>query len=1136
MTYGLRVINDDLELLIDSNFTNPAFVQKIEFSGTPTSETIEPVRGFQKRVHTASIPTPGNYIVMWTLPESPGYNDGTVGANGYYKMLYYYFPTSTTVPSNLTLSITVFVYGAASAYTYKLPTAYLFAVTNLPDNGSHGLRFYNESGQKSFDSNNIQLVPTAISDNFAFWEQTGWSIVNLPPTAGTTMDLSSSGTDPIFFLPNYYQYKVYQVPPNYNTWSGNVYVPVFYRSGNSVQVTEFTDITTSGNGTFPGGDENRIPGFAIGWEYSSGNRASMAVVAANSSLYAAPNPGTATGTSPNFTLSAFSDPFPAQEGGTITVQIQTTNVPNGTTYGYTVTGISAADLSAGSLTGNLVINQNVGTAYFTIANDNLTEGTETFTFTIDGSPYSVSRDITDTSQTAQYSWNTPASINEGSNGSLSFNFSGAANKAITFSVIYGTNVNSSDVTLTTTSYTIPNSNSAGSIAVNYSIAADATTEGVEYFQLRATINGVNYDSTSITINDTSTTPPPIVGIGANNPPWNENTTQSTAISLTNANGYVYYPTSDNINVICQTTSFTVNSNNYTNTLYWTVGAVTADTTVNLYLRRSSVNGTIDAQTSVVVKNILPAGTAIGGPFCVASGTAPYTLRQVRADGSGGTYNDDTNNSTTCGYIIPTYSLTSSASSVNEGSSFTITLTTNQAGSFPYTITGVSTADIANTSLTGSLSNNGTRTFSVSADNFTDGNKNFTITLDNGGASATVTLNDTSQNINSIERNTFTGPLSSTQGVYNSVTFYHQVIYGTSPSSVPSSWSYTGNIPPGMSFVLGYQPYAGYYSDYSLQGSSTGSGNYTFTIFGTTADNITSQKTFTYTVNAPTYPAAGTTSGGQYCGTGANVYTLYQNYHDGSGGTYASVVETNSASCGYVAPAYTLYGTPTSINNNSSASFYVRSTNADGVTITPSLSGTGAARCSVSPTSRTISGNGTVDSYFTITTTLPTATIAEQSVTLSIAGKSFTFTIPAYTVSAPPAAAPIVTSVTLDQTFYQPGEQVIAVINFSGPITADTYLNIRLSASSYGQLYTPGYLVAVGPPGSGNVYGDIQLLVGATSASYVSWSNPGDYTVNNGRVYATTFTAPNNGSARQTAVMSPAFVWEAAGGGGGQFEN
>jgi len=31
MTYGLRIINDDSELLVDSEYLNPTFVQKLEF-------------------------------------------------------------------------------------------------------------------------------------------------------------------------------------------------------------------------------------------------------------------------------------------------------------------------------------------------------------------------------------------------------------------------------------------------------------------------------------------------------------------------------------------------------------------------------------------------------------------------------------------------------------------------------------------------------------------------------------------------------------------------------------------------------------------------------------------------------------------------------------------------------------------------------------------------------------------------------------------------------------------------------------------------------------------------------------------------------------------------------------------------
>jgi hypothetical protein len=70
------------------------------------------------------------------------------------------------------------------------------------------------------------------------------------------------------------------------------------------------------------------------------------------------------------------------EGATITATVSTANVADGTTVAYTVTGISANDLSAGSLTGTITINSNTGTATFTLANDGLTEGTDTFTITL----------------------------------------------------------------------------------------------------------------------------------------------------------------------------------------------------------------------------------------------------------------------------------------------------------------------------------------------------------------------------------------------------------------------------------------------------------------------------------------------------------------------------------------------------------------------------------------------------------------------------------------------------------------------------------------------------------------------------------------------------------------------------------
>lgn len=70
------------------------------------------------------------------------------------------------------------------------------------------------------------------------------------------------------------------------------------------------------------------------------------------------------------------------EGATITALVTTENIPNGTTVGYTVTGISAGDLSSGITTGSITITNNSGSVQFTLSNDGLTEGTDTFTITL----------------------------------------------------------------------------------------------------------------------------------------------------------------------------------------------------------------------------------------------------------------------------------------------------------------------------------------------------------------------------------------------------------------------------------------------------------------------------------------------------------------------------------------------------------------------------------------------------------------------------------------------------------------------------------------------------------------------------------------------------------------------------------
>jgi len=92
----------------------------------------------------------------------------------------------------------------------------------------------------------------------------------------------------------------------------------------------------------------------------------------------------------------------------------------------------------------------------------------------------------------------------------------------------------------------------------------------------------------------------------------------------------------------------------------------------------------------------PAAGTILSQGCVAYGTAPYTYRVTRADGSGGSYNEDTNNSPSCGYVapVPPSSATWSVGYSNSGSqgpiSVFVLVTLNRPAtvSTTYTFTGV----------------------------------------------------------------------------------------------------------------------------------------------------------------------------------------------------------------------------------------------------------------------------------------------------------------------------------------------------------------------------------------------------------------------------------------------------------------
>lgn len=88
----------------------------------------------------------------------------------------------------------------------------------------------------------------------------------------------------------------------------------------------------------------------------------------------------------------------ANEGQTVVFSLVTENVANGTVVPWVVSGISAADLSSGSLSGNFTVGTTT-TASFTLANDNLTEGTESMTLTLPNNNVTNTITIVDSSLT-----------------------------------------------------------------------------------------------------------------------------------------------------------------------------------------------------------------------------------------------------------------------------------------------------------------------------------------------------------------------------------------------------------------------------------------------------------------------------------------------------------------------------------------------------------------------------------------------------------------------------------------------------------------------------------------------------------------------------------------------------------------
>lgn len=200
-----------------------------------------------------------------------------------------------------------------------------------------------------------------------------------------------------------------------------------------------------------------------------------------------------------FALTSSAPGGSVSEGQSLTITLTTTGVRDGTVYPYTVTGsISAGDLTAGSLTGNLVINAGQASTSFTFANDfSLNEGNETLQFAAAGQTLNFT--VVDSSVVTYQLTRSAANINEGQS------------VTITLSTVNGTVPNGFTVPYTVTGISAGDL-SSGSLtgnftlnsntgSVSFTLSNDATTEGTETLTLSAAGTSIQ-----VSILDTSVTP------------------------------------------------------------------------------------------------------------------------------------------------------------------------------------------------------------------------------------------------------------------------------------------------------------------------------------------------------------------------------------------------------------------------------------------------------------------------------------------------------------------------------------------------------------------------------------------------------------------------------------------------------
>lgn len=597
----------------------------------------------------------------------------------------------------------------------------------------------------------------------------------------------------------------------------------------------------------------------------------------------------------SYSLSSFMTP---EEGQSIAVTLTTSNLPDGSTVPYVITGITSADLTVGTLTGNFTITSGTSALEFRFARDSGTES-ETMHISVNNGATFLDIPITDvppgnevltiSPSTFSYAQHTTITITGGTpNGSFEF-----LNVAQGVDPVYAWNNRWKPEYATTvgTQYFDENGEFSNppvtALGPSGSDLGGSTTSTVNRTFWIFNTTTKNFRSFNYTINPeqeffvsgTDNTQGPLT--------VNEGTTGYFKVTTANVpNGTVVYPKLINTNL---------SASDYTNT-----GA--SGITIQNNVATFQITFAADLYTD---------GQQESGELVVQypNGTTKNSYGTI--------YVNDTS------VPLPSYSVSRYVATVNENGFqfFTIGLSNVPVGTqlwWDISGTGITTNDIqyvyhdaqdgngwfvpsGGSTLNNTFTTDSSTTYQViiypKSDAETEGTETATFKLRTGWsqgnveASVSFDINDTS-----------TAPVTT----YNEILTVKSDAYQDYIVELGNymTISVTGGKPNGTFQFQITDNGAAEPTVFTGTGSLTATGTFTNYITGaefqgseTTGDRKIWYK-FNYNGNVRSARVrivenAGTLSGGEYC-TGT---TLYQNYFNGHGGTYAQVVQLNSPTCG-----------------------------------------------------------------------------------------------------------------------------------------------------------------------------------------------------------------------------------------------